>query len=116
VSRDDPDNLKRLEKLGSRLDEIKRREQKAERARTGSLERTEGLSVGLRIGVELVAAIAVGTGLGYALDRLLGSLPIALLVGFTLGSAAGMVNVVRTAKELDRRSRERRAADDRTVK
>ena len=66
------------------------------------------MAAGLRIAVELVAAIAVGTGIGIVLDRWLGTSPLLLIVFFLIGTAAGFLNVYRTAQELDRRRREER--------
>lgn len=68
------------------------------------------MAAGLRIAVELAAAVAVGTGIGIVLDRWLGTAPWLLIVFFIIGSAAGFLNVYRVGQELDRRARERRAA------
>jgi ATP synthase protein I len=62
-----------------------------------------GMALGFRILVELLACIAVGTGIGYALDLWLGTLPWMMLGFFVLGSVAGMVTVARTAQEFERR-------------
>jgi ATP synthase protein I len=56
---------------------------------------------GFRIATELVAGVAVGTFIGYALDRWLGTRPWLMVVFFFLGAAAGMMNVYRVAKGLD---------------
>lgn len=49
----------------------------------------------MRIGAELVVAVAVGGGIGFMLDRWLGTGPW-LLIGFLLlGNAAGVWNVFR---------------------
>lgn len=50
---------------------------------------------GLRAGVEVVSALVVGVGLGFWLDRWLGTWPWLFLVFFVLGSAAGVLNVYR---------------------
>ena len=65
-------------------------------------ERGRGLSLALRIGVELVAALVVGVGIGFLLDRWLGTAPWLLIAFFLLGAAAGMLNVFRVASRLDR--------------
>lgn len=69
-----------------------------------------GMAAGFRIVVELVAAVAVGTGIGWLLDGWLGTRPLMLVVFVLLGAAAGVMNVYRTAKELDRAAKARRAA------
>jgi ATP synthase protein I len=51
--------------------------------------------IGFRAGVEVVAAFAVGTGIGLALDRWLGTWPWLFLLFFVLGAAAGVLNVYR---------------------
>jgi ATP synthase protein I len=56
-----------------------------------------GFGVAFRIGVELVAALIVGVGVGWLLDRWLGSTPWFLIVFFFLGAAAGILNVYRAA-------------------
>ena len=56
-----------------------------------------GFGLAMRIGVELVAALIVGVGLGYLLDDWLGTMPLMSLLGFFFGAAAGMLNVYRTA-------------------
>jgi len=55
----------------------------------------QGLGLGFRIGIELVAAIVVATGLGWAIDRWFGTRPWGMIVLFFLGVAAGMLNVYR---------------------
>jgi ATP synthase protein I len=55
----------------------------------------QGLAVGFRIGVELVTAVVVSVGLGWAIDRWLGTRPWVMLAMFFLGIAAGMLNVYR---------------------
>ncbi|MBI4968950.1 MAG: AtpZ/AtpI family protein [Rhodospirillales bacterium] len=60
-----------------------------------------GLGVAMRIGVELVSALGVGVGLGYLLDRWLGTKPWLMLVFFFLGAAAGVLNVWRAVNRQD---------------
>ena len=55
-----------------------------------------------RAGVELMAALVVGGGIGWLLDRWLGTLPLFLLVFFFLGAGAGLLNVIRSAREMNR--------------
>ena len=55
-----------------------------------------------RIGVELVVALAVGGGIGWVLDHWLGTMPLFLLVFFVLGAVAGLLNVFRAAKQMNR--------------
>ena len=69
-----------------------------------------GAAVGFRIAIEILAAIAVGVGVGLALDIWLGTKPWLLVVFCMLGFGGAMANVMRTARELDRKSREAKQA------
>lgn len=55
-----------------------------------------------RIGVELVSALLVGAGIGWLLDRWWGTEPFLLLIFFFLGAAAGLLNVFRAAREMQK--------------
>jgi ATP synthase protein I len=50
---------------------------------------------GVQVGIELVAGVAGGGLIGYALDSWLETWPIGFLVMFFLGAAAGMLNAYR---------------------
>jgi ATP synthase protein I len=52
-------------------------------------------SIGLRVGIELVAAMVVAVAIGYGLDWVLGTKPIFMAVFVLLGGAAGVLNVWR---------------------
>lgn len=56
------------------------------------------LAIGWRIGVEMIAAIAVCVLIGRAIDSWLDSYPWALIVMFFLGAMAGLRNVYRTTR------------------
>lgn len=72
---------------------------------------TSGMAVGLRVIVDLVAGVVVGILIGYWLDRWLGTRPWLLVVFLFLGCAAGLMNVIRTARQLEERAaRERQEA------
>jgi ATP synthase protein I len=60
-----------------------------------------GLARGLRIGTEFVAAILVGSGLGYLVDLGLGTSPWGLLILFVMGFAAGILNVIRAVTQMN---------------
>jgi ATP synthase protein I len=68
-----------------------------------------GLGIGMRIATEIVAAIAVSVGIGLLLDNLLGTKPWMLILFILLGSGAAFMNVVRTGRELERKSKEAKA-------
>jgi hypothetical protein len=53
------------------------------------------MSLAMRAASEFSAAIAVGAGIGWALDRVLHTNPAFLIVFFFIGVAAGVFNVIR---------------------
>tara|TARA_B100002052_G_scaffold280685_1_gene289041 strand:+ start:19 stop:309 length:291 start_codon:yes stop_codon:yes gene_type:complete len=53
-----------------------------------------------KLGTELVAAVAVGTIIGFILDNWFGTKPILIIVFFIFGAAAGIMNVFRSAKRM----------------
>ena len=64
-----------------------------------------GLFMGsaFRLGTELVAAVVVGTIIGFILDNWFGTKPWLIIIFFFIGSAAGMLNVIRSAKTMQKR-------------
>ena len=97
VSMSDHRTPEDLKSLRERLNEA-RRNRPQEPDSAGSNDRgalNSAMSVGLRIGLELVVAVGVGTGLGWLIDQGLGSRPWAMLAGLLLGFAAGLLNVWR---------------------
>jgi ATP synthase protein I len=61
-----------------------------------------GPGMAARVGIELVAGLVVGGGIGWLLDTWLGTLPLMLIVFFIVGAAAGMLNVYRTAMAINK--------------
>jgi ATP synthase protein I len=53
------------------------------------------MSLGFRVVTELVAGIVVGGGLGYLLDKWLGTKPFLLILLLILGAAGGFWNIIR---------------------
>jgi len=90
-----------LDDLNRRLDAIRerRRDKTAEDAGTAASQSAMGFA--FRIGIELVAGLVVGGGIGWLLDEWLGTSPFLLIVFFFLGAAAGILNVWRAVKPLN---------------
>ena len=55
-----------------------------------------------KIGTELVAAVMVGTIIGLILDNWFDTKPWLIIIFFFIGSAAGMLNVIRVAKKMQK--------------
>ena len=55
-----------------------------------------------KLGTELVAAVVVGTIIGFILDNWFGTKPILIIIFFLFGSAAGILNVIKAAKRMQK--------------
>ncbi len=56
----------------------------------------------LKISTELVAAVIVGSTIGFLLDGWFGTKPLLTIVFFIMGVAAGILNVFRAAKRINK--------------
>ena len=56
-----------------------------------------------KLGTELVAAVTVGTIIGFILDSWFDTKPWLIIIFFFLGAAAGLLNVIRTANQMQKR-------------
>ena len=55
-----------------------------------------------KMSTELVSAVAVGTIIGFILDKWFGTKPWLILIFFFVGVVAGIMNVIRSAKKLQK--------------
>ena len=55
-----------------------------------------------KLGTELVAAVGVGTIIGFILDTWFGTKPWLIIIFFFLGAAAGILNVIRAANRMQK--------------
>ncbi|NOZ32203.1 MAG: hypothetical protein GXP01_03825 [Alphaproteobacteria bacterium] len=60
-----------------------------------------GVGRAYRLATEFIAAIIVGAFLGWGIDSLLGTMPFGLITLLLIGFAAGVVNVVRAARDIN---------------
>jgi ATP synthase protein I len=88
--------------LASRIASAKREQDlkdgRASRDASGDMS---SMARGMRIATEFIAAILVGTVIGYLIDLGLGTSPWGLLTLFMVGFAAGIRNVIRVVAELN---------------
>ena len=71
-------------------------------AQSDSEKRGSFMGSAFKLGTELVAAVAVGTIIGFILDSWFDTKPWLIIIFFFLGSAAGMLNVIRTANRMQK--------------
>ena len=67
-----------------------------------SQKSSSNIGVALKLSTELVAAVVVGTIIGYILDDWFGTKPWLILIFFFVGVAAGIMNVVKSAKNMQK--------------
>ena len=60
------------------------------------------LGVAFKMSTELVSAVAVGTIIGFILDNWFGTKPWLILIFFFVGVIAGISNVIRSAKNMQK--------------
>jgi len=60
------------------------------------------LGKALKISTELVAAVVVGTTLGFILDNWFDTKPLLIICFFIMGVATGILNVFRSAKKMQK--------------
>ena len=65
-------------------------------------KRSSFMGNAFKLGTELVAAVGVGTIIGFILDSWFGTKPWLIIIFFFLGAAAGILNVIRTANRMQK--------------
>jgi ATP synthase protein I len=96
----------RLDRLGERLD--RKTASRSSEATPAARTDTSAMARGMRLSTELVAGVVVGAGVGWLLDRWLGISPWGFIVFLLLGFAAGMLNVMRSARMAAERDQPKR--------
>ena len=60
------------------------------------------IGTAFKMSTELVSAVAVGTIIGFILDKTFGTKPWLILIFFLVGVIAGIVNVFKSAKNMQK--------------
>lgn len=98
------DDKKKSDQMKATLDELNTRLDKARAA--NEPKKSSGLNEGTTYGIatrlvaELVAGLLVGVFVGWYLDRLFDTKPWLMILLIMIGAAAGIINVMRAAKQL----------------
>ena len=100
---------RRSDELGRKLEAAKGHAQDHDAGRSRAVDSKSGEALGraMRVSTELIGGVVVGAGIGWVLDNVvmeqwLGkhSWPLFFILFFLLGSAAGMLNVVRSGMKM----------------
>ena len=65
-------------------------------------EPPSSIGTAFKLSTELVSAVAVGTIIGFILDTTFGTKPWLILIFFFVGVVAGIINVFRSAKNMQK--------------
>ena len=60
------------------------------------------IGTAFKLSTELVSAVAVGTIIGFILDKTFGTKPWLILIFFFVGVIAGITNVIKSAKKMQK--------------
>ena len=93
--------MKDIKEIETRLKIAKKNIKKNEQNEIGT--NATSLGKALKISTELVAAVAVGTTIGFLLDSWFGTKPLLIICFFFAGVVAGILNVFRAAKKMHKK-------------
>ena len=90
--------MRRIKEIATRLEIAKKNIKDTQKNKEGS--NAASLGKALKISTELVAAVVVGSIIGFLLDGWFDTKPLLTICFFIMGVAAGMLNVFRSAKKM----------------
>ena len=93
--------MKDLKEISTRLKIAKKKNRKIEKQSKSSNAASIGNA--LKISTELIAAVVVGSLIGFILDNWFDTKPLLIICFFFMGVAAGILNVFRSAKKLQKK-------------
>ena len=88
--------MKKFSELGTRLKIAKKKVNK--NSMNNNKKNTSSLGTALKLSTEMVAAVFVGSIIGFILDNWFDSKPWLTIIFFFAGAIAGILNVIRSAK------------------
>ena len=92
--------MKDLKEILTRLKIAKKNIRKVEEKKEGS--NAASLGKALKISTELVAAVFVGSTIGFLLDNWFDTKPLFTICFFLIGVVAGILNVFKSAKRMQK--------------
>ena len=93
--------MKNLKEISTRLEIAKRNIKNSQK----NIKSSNAASLGkaLKISTELVAAVFVGSTIGFLLDNWFDTKPLLTVCFFFMGVAAGILNVFKSAKRMNKK-------------
>tara|TARA_Y100000590_G_scaffold295214_1_gene332814 strand:+ start:575 stop:859 length:285 start_codon:yes stop_codon:yes gene_type:complete len=93
--------MKDLKEISTRLEIAKKNIKKKQN--TNKSSNAASLGKAFKISTELVAAVFIGSTIGFILDNWFDTKPLLTICFFIMGVAAGILNVFRSAKKMQKR-------------
>ncbi len=93
--------MKDLKEISTRLKIAKKNIKNIKKENSSS--NAETLGKALKISTELVASVVVGSIIGFLLDNWFDTKPLLTICFFIMGVAAGILNVFRSAKKMQKK-------------
>ena len=93
--------MKDLKEISTRLEIAKKNVKEMQKNTKGSNVSSFGKA--LKISTELVAAVVVGSIMGFLLDGWFDTKPLLIICFFFIGVAAGILNVFKAAKKMHKK-------------
>ena len=93
--------MKELKEISTRLKIAKKNIKNIKKENSGS--NAASLGKALKISTELVASVVVGATIGFLLDNWFDTKPLLTICFFIMGVAAGILNVFRSAKKMQKK-------------
>ena len=93
--------MKNLKEISTRLEIAKKNIKDVQKDSESSNAASFGKA--LKISTELVAAVVVGSTIGFLLDSWFDTKPLLIICFFIMGVAAGILNVFKSAKKMQKK-------------
>ena len=93
--------MKNLKEISTRLEIAKKNI--SDFQKDGKRSNASSLGKALKISTELVAAVVVGSTIGFLLDSWFGTKPLLIICFFIMGVAAGILSVFKSAKKMQKK-------------
>ena len=93
--------MKELKEISTRLKIAKKNIKNIKKENVSS--NAASLGKALKISTELVASVVVGSTIGFLLDNWFDTKPLLTICFFIMGVAAGILNVFRSAKKMQKK-------------
>ena len=65
-------------------------------------QNSSSIGAAFKLSTELVSAVAVGTIIGFILDKTFGTKPWLIIIFFFVGVITGIINVIKSAKNMQK--------------